>query len=268
MVGGLDMDMSQRDQTQQPEPPLPRLYQLLALDSVDSVLDEACRQARQGADEGLLIRARTQTGALGRCGQPWLSPAGALHAALVLRPEVKAETSAELAMVVAVALGSAIAEHVLPLTELHYRWPNDVLLRQGKVGSVQMRWRDDGAGGLEWLAAGFNVNVAVAPSALGFDAAAVQMEGECEVTGSLLLESFGRQFLGWADRWANEGFAPIRKAWLQRAVGIGDDVELEAAGSRHAGRLLDVADDGALLLGRGGAVERISLRDAFSNGQP
>ena len=243
---------------------MPRLYRLVELDAVDSALDEACRQAELGAEEGLLVHAREQTNAAGRCGQEWLSPAGGLFAALVLRPEETVTVADQLAMVGAAALGSAIAEHVQPMTELHFRWPNDVLLRQGKVAGVQMRWREDGTGKLEWLVLGINVNVVAPPPAMGFDAASVQVDGDCEVTASLLLEAFARQFLGWVDRWANEGFAEIRKAWLQRAVGIGDDCEFSAAGARHAGRLLDIADDGALLLGRGGAVDRISLKEAFT----
>lgn len=242
---------------------LPKLFDLLALEHVDSVMEEGGRRAEQGADEGLLAWAQAQTQALGRCGQPWLSPAGGLYASLVLRPEAEARVAAELGLVTVVALGSALAEHVQPMTELHYRWPNDVLLHQGKVGSVQMRWRDDGADGLQWLVVGAYVNVAAPPGELGLEAASVQGDGGCEVTASQLLESFARQFLGWADRWANEGFGPIRKAWLQRAAQAGKEVGIRAAGRDRSGRMLDLADDGALLLGRGGAVDRITVRDAF-----
>lgn len=246
-------------------PDLPKLYELVAREQVDSVLQEGCRRAQQGADEGLLVWARAQVQAQGRCGQTWLSPAGGLYAGLVLRPEVSARVATQLGLVAVVALGSAVAEHVQPMTELHYRWPNDLLLRQGKVGCVQMGWRDDGVDGLQWLALSVYVNVAAAPAELGFEAAAVQVDGGCEVTAPQLLASFARQFLGWADRWANEGFAPVRKAWMQRAVQSGEEIEIRAAGHTHLGRLLDLADDGALLLGRGGAVDRITIRDAFAS---
>lgn len=242
---------------------LPRLYELVEVEQADSAVDEAGRRARQGAEEGLLVRVRSQTSAKGRGGQAWHSPAGGLYAGLVLRPDESPRRASELVLVGVVSLGSAIAEFVQPPAELHYRWPNDLLLHQGKVASVQMQWREDGSEGVEWLVLGAYVNVVVAPGAMGFDAASVQVEGECEATATQLLESFARHFLVWVDRWANEGFEPVRKAWLQRAQGIGDETRITAAGQQHAGRVLDIADDGALLLGRGGAVKRITIREAF-----
>lgn len=264
----MDMDLNDTDAPLGLESGLPRLYELIALGQVDSAVQQASRRADAGAEEGMLVYARSQTDAQGRCGQEWLSPAGGLYAALVLRPDEPAAIAAQLGVVGAVALGSAVAEHVLPLTELHFRWPNDLLLRQGKVGSIQLRWRGSGSGALDWLVLGVNVNVTAPPSMLGFDAASVQVDGGCAVTAAQLLVSFARQFLVWVDRWVNEGFDPVRKAWLQRAVGVGEAFEIAAAGKRHSGRLLGIADDGGLLLGRGGAVDRISLSEAFAWMEP
>ncbi len=247
---------------------LPRLYELVSLEQVDSALDEAVRRAEAGAPEGTLVHAHSQTKALGRCGQDWLSPAGGLYAGLVLRPDEIAAEAVQLGVVGVVALGSAIAEHVLPLTELHFRWPNDLLLRQGKVASIQMRWSAAESGTTDWLVLGINVNVSPPPSLLGHDAASVQEDGECAVGAGQLLSSFARQFLIWVDRWANDGFESVRKAWQQRMVGVGEAFEVAAAGSRHTGRLLDIAADGGLLLGHGDIVDRISLTDAFASVEP
>lgn len=242
---------------------LPKLYRLVELEQADSALAEAARRAEQGAEEGLLVRVRTQTAAVGRRGQPWRCSAGGLYAGLVLRPEEPPRVAAQLALVAAVALGSAIAEHVAPPAELHYRWPNDVLLNQAKVASVQMEQGAFEADSGRWLVLGLYANVASAPDGPDFDAAALQVEGACEATASQLLVSFARHFLVAVDRWVNEGFASVRKAWLHRAHGIGDEVSVVAAGHTHSGRMLDLADDGALLLGRGGAVERLTIGDAY-----
>lgn len=258
----MDLDLNGTGASSQQTPDLPRLYELVALESVDCVLQEACRRAAAGADEGLLVQARTQTEALGRRGQPWDSPAGGLYAALLLRPDEPPAIAAQLALVGAVALGAAVAEHVLPLTELHYRWPNDLLLRQGKAGTVQLAWSEGNADRPGFLVLGVYLNVSASPAHLGFEAASVQMEGESTATAHDLLEAFARQFLVAVDRWANEGFEPVRKTWLQRAVQVGEDVEIVAA-KKYAGRLLDIADDGSALLAREGAVQRIPLSEAF-----
>lgn len=242
---------------------LPRLYELVQRDALDDVLLEACRHADAGADEGRVIHAAAQSAASGRCGQPWLSVPGGLYAAVILRPEQALEQAAQLSLVAAVSLAAAIADHVEPLTELHLGWPNDLLLRQAKVGTVQLRWRADGDA-LRWMVLGTYVNVAQAPASLGLDAACLREEGESVSNAADLLGSFARHFLVWIDRWANEGFAPVRKAWLQRAAGIGAPCVLRAGDRSVTGQVRNVADDGALLLEQTDGVESISLRSAFS----
>ncbi len=247
---------------------LPRLYELVSMEQLDSALDEAVRRAEAGAAEGTLVHAHSQSKALGRCGQNWLSPAGGLYAGLVLRPDEIPAVAVQLGVVGVVALGSAVAEHVLPLTELHFGWPNDLFLRQGKVASIQLRWSATESGRTEWLVLGINANVSAPPSLLGHDAASVQADGECAVGAGQLLSSFARQFLIWVDRWANDGFEPVRKAWQQRMVGVGGEFEVAVAGNRYTGRLLEIAADGGVLLSHGDVVDRISLTDAFARVEP
>ncbi len=265
----MDMDLIESDtQSAKAAEGLPRLYELVSTEQVDSAVDEAVRRAEAGAAEGTLVHARSQTAAAGRCGQDWLSPAGGLYAGLVLRPDEIPADAVQLGVVGVVALGSAVAEHVLPLTELHFRWPNDLLLRHGKVASIQMRWSAAESGRTEWLVLGINANVSAPPSLLGHDAASVQVDGECAVSAGQLLNSFARQFLIWVDRWANDGFEPVRKVWQQRMVGIGDDYAVSVAGSLREGRIVNIGADGGLLLGHGDAIDRISLTDAFARTEP
>src|SRR3546814_5508125 len=38
-----------------------------------------------------------------------------------------------------------------------------------------------------------------------------------EITPAALLEAFSRYFLVWTNRWLDDGFEPVRTAWLARA---------------------------------------------------
>lgn len=258
------MDLTRADVALDTSPAIPRAYQFVSLEQVDSVLQEAGRRADDGADEGVLLLAHRQTAATGRLGQTWVSAAGGLYAALILRPEAPLTQAAQLSLVAMQALVSGAAEHVTPLTELHVRWPNDLLLRQGKVGTVQMRWRLGAGARLDWLALGLYVNVRNAPEAFGFDASSMHVDGEAIVTAEALLGSFARQFLVWVDRWANDGFAPIRKAWLQRAVGLDDENEIRTNAGCFAGRARTLADDGGLLMDTDGRTASVGLDTAFA----
>lgn len=227
---------------------LPRLYDLVELETADSALAETCRRAEAGAEEGTVVRVRHESQGEGRPGRRWQPAGEGLYAALVLRPEMTLEEAAPVVFVAALALGEAIAEHVPALVELHYRWPNDVLLRHGKVAGLQLRSAPPHGGRPPWLVVGLAVNVADAPAKLGFQAASLRQDGESAVGAAELLAGFARRFLAWANRWADEGFDPVRKAWLQRVSVLEREVDLDLGARRCRGRLSDLGPQGELLL--------------------
>ena len=44
-----------------------------------------------------------------------------------------------------------------------------------------------------------------------------------------MLEGYARHFLADINRWADDGFASIRRTWLRNAQGIGETISIEAA---------------------------------------
>ena len=245
-------------------PALPRLYELIELERADSALAEGCRRAESGAEEGTLVWVRRATQAEGRPGRRWQPAADALHAALVLRPEMALEEAAQVVFVGALSVGQALAEHVPALVELHYRWPNDVLLRHGKVAGLQLRAGPLHQGVVPWLVLGVSLNVAGAPPELGFRAASVREEGESDAGAGELLEGFARSFLSWVNRWADDGFEPVRKAWLQRVSALERDLSLELEAGTLYGRFADLGPQGELeLRGRDGAQRTVTVVEFF-----
>ena len=63
-----------------------------------------------------------------------------------------------------------------------------------------------------------------------------------------MLESYARHFLAWVNRWGDEGFEPIRKAWLQRAEGLSQRLEVTLPSAVLEGRFLDLDLEGNLVL--------------------
>ncbi len=59
-------------------------------------------------------------------------------------------------------------------------------------------------------------------------------------------KSYASHFLYWIDRWQNEGFAPVRRAWLERALGHHE----KEIGRRHFFRVEAIDDDGTATLRR------------------
>ena len=111
---------------------LGRQYQPLAL--CGSTNDVCARQAREGAAEGLLVLADSQTGGRGRLGRSWFSPPGQnLYFSLLLRPSVPIQALPPLTLVAGAAVAEVVNQTLTarrPGSGLRARlkWPNDLLV--------------------------------------------------------------------------------------------------------------------------------------------
>jgi len=64
--------------------------------------------------------------------------------------------------------------------------------------------------------------------------------------------------------WEQDGFTPIREAWLARGYGIGKSVVARLTERELAGTFVGLDDDGSLILREdSGAVHRIGAGEVF-----
>lgn len=244
---------------------LPPAYRLVALDKVDSTNQEAKRLALAGAENGTLVWARTQSAGHGRHGRLWSSPPGNLYLSLVLRPDCAAAAAAQLGFVAALALTDAIGSVAPPVVEINYKWPNDVLFNRRKGAGILLESRLAADGALDWLVLGLGVNVKSYPEDAEFPATSLAHEG-CppEVTVAALLPAFARHFMSWVKRWLDDGFTPVRRAWLGHALGLGGPVTVRLPDQTLGGLFRDLDESGALLLALpDGAVRKIAAGDVY-----
>ena len=170
--------------------------------------------------------------------------------------------AAQTALVALVALGNAAAQSVAPMTDLAYAWPNDLLLNQRKAAAVTLHGGRDEDG--DWLVVGANLNLADEPDPLGLGAASLRSEGQADLTAPEFLERYSRQFLAWLNRWADEGMAPVHRAWLGRAHGLGAPWGGETVPGTPRPVLREVREDGAAVLtDPAGGDQPLSLAAAF-----
>ncbi len=250
-------------------PALPTAYELVVLDRVDDVVEEAARRARRGAGEGTLIWAREQTDARTASGKRWYAPRGNLHCALVIEPEYDNPSAQQLLYIATVSIGTAIADTVLAMTGLRWRWPGEILINDLKSGMVRIAASGDDVEPYPWIVLGVSINVAEHPpnpEPERFNS--IHASGTREATVESLIEGFSRHFLSWINRWAEEGFEPVRKAWLLRADGIGEAVTLSLKEETLSGKLAGISDRGEaeLELDNGSAV-KLSPAEYFRFGE-
>lgn len=136
---------------------LPAVY---LYDEVSSTLDVAHRLAMGGADDATLVVADRQRRGRGRGGKSWASePAAGVWATVVLRPP-----DATTVGVLSLRAGLRIAESLDAVAHeaVMVKWPNDLLLREGKLAGIlaEARWREREP---EWVALGVGINVLAPP---------------------------------------------------------------------------------------------------------
>lgn len=223
-------------------------------DSIGSTNDEAIRLAREGAPHGTVVHADEQTAGRGRLSRRWSSPPGNLYLSIVLRPDVPLARIAELGFVAALAVADAV-DSLLP-RQLHatLKWPNDVLVRDGKIAGILLE-QVDGA-----LVLGIGVNVLEAPSGVSYQVSTiVGCGGLATVDGAR--EKLLAALANWFGTWQQEGFAPIRTAWLARAHPVGSTLGVRLGEQFVGGTFAGIDLDGALLLDTPEGQKRIVAGD-------
>ena len=245
-------------------PRLPPQFELVTLDRTASVMDAALARARKGAGEGALVWAREQTSARTRCGKAWIGYGGNLHCALIIEPDYPNEESWQLAYVNTLAVGSAMAEMVSPMTGLRFAWPNRLLVNDLLAARLDIAVTDPARDPYPALVLGASVNVAThPPQPEPEEYNSIHASGAHDITVVDVLEAYASHFLAWSSRWAEEGFAPIRRAWRLRADGLGADAEIRLIDGPLVGRVNDVDEHGALSLDTGGGPRRITIGEYF-----
>jgi BirA family biotin operon repressor/biotin-[acetyl-CoA-carboxylase] ligase len=236
------------------QPRLPSFYRLVALDSIDSTNEEARRRIAAAPDdvpEGTLIWAAEQTAGRGRRGRSWSSPRGNLYLSLVLRPACAPGTAAQLGFVAAVALAETLAGLLPGPERVRLKWPNDVLVDGAKVSGILLEAVSTTAatapGRLGTVILGVGVNLQSRPDSGLYKTISLQEAGVATDPADLL-ERFAERLLAWYDIWRREGFAPLRVAWLDRAAGLGQTIEVRLDHETLVGRFATLDDSGALAL--------------------
>jgi BirA family biotin operon repressor/biotin-[acetyl-CoA-carboxylase] ligase len=158
-------------------------------DEIESTNAEAKSLAADGAPEGTVVIAESQTAGRGRLGRRWTSPAGkGLLFSVLLRPDLPMADVHLLTLVAATAAAEAIEEQAdLPIA---VKWPNDLFVADRKVGGILLEVAGE-QDEVSWVVVGIGINVNTEytelPVALRRSAVSLKMAGGAAVDRSELL---------------------------------------------------------------------------------
>ena len=225
-----------------------------------STNDEARRLAASGAPHGTVIHADEQAAGRGRFGRTWYSPPGNLYLSVLLRVDLPPERVSELSFVTALTVADAVDALLPKQMKSTLKWPNDVLVNDGKIAGILVESVD----GTQII--GIGVNVLEAPRNAPYKTSTlVAAGGIATVDGArdILLESLAKHL----DAWTEQGFAPIRAAWMARAQPIGTPLRASIGGRSEEGLFAGLDEDGAMLLDTPDGRKRIVAAEVSGTAQ-
>lgn len=242
----------------------PEGYDLVVLDEVDSTMAEARRRAPD-IERPTWIMARRQTNAKGRRGRTWLGGDGNLAATLVYRPWCTPAEAAARSFMAANALLESLALYI-DRDLLSLKWPNDVLLNNGKVAGILLESAASGEGPLvDWLSIGLGVNLAKAPhdTRTEFPPVSLTGEGGEAVSPEDFLTVLAGAFATQEGKLAAMGFPRIREDWLANAARLGEVVTARTSTREITGIFETVDQAGNLILRVEGKEVLIPAADVY-----
>jgi BirA family transcriptional regulator, biotin operon repressor / biotin---[acetyl-CoA-carboxylase] ligase len=228
-------------------------------ETLGSTNDLAKELGSQGAPEGTVVVAETQTRGRGRLGRDWNSPPGVgLYVSLLLRPELPPEELPQITLTAAVAAVKAV-QAVCGLTP-GIKWPNDLLWEGKKLGGIltEMETESDCIRHLV-VGLGVNVNNRDFPPEIAATATSLSLASCGPVSRLHLLQAYLEEFEALYHRFLNREFNAILSQWKEFAVTLGRVVTVRQGLKEITGLALEVAPDGALLIEtRPGEVVRVT----------
>jgi BirA family biotin operon repressor/biotin-[acetyl-CoA-carboxylase] ligase len=219
-------------------------------EEIDSTNTQARLFADQGAAQGEVVIAESQTRGRGRLDRRWESPPFTnLYFSIVLRPNLPPKNAAQITLAAAVALADTLGSF-LPCAPC-IKWPNDILVAGKKLAGILteaacVRER------IEYviLGIGVNVNFRVETMPAGLRERGISMADL--ITKNVSRESVLARLIQDLDRCYGEleqtGFEGLRLRWEAHFCLRGRRVRIESGGGALTGRAVGIDPEGALMV--------------------
>lgn len=237
------------------------LRQPLRLDlhwSTDSTNSRLVEAAQTASIHGLVCLAERQTAGRGRRGRNWFSPFGGnLYLSLGWSFNAGVSTLEGLSLAVGVALARTLEQ--LGIEGALLKWPNDLLIDQGKVAGILIETVGDMDSHCQ-VVIGVGVNVrmpAAAEAAIDQRWSDLQRHLAEPLSRNRLTALLLNQLVAMLSQFHRQGFAAFAEAWNQRDLCADQAVVIRGLHSAIEGIACGVDQRGGLQLRTAAGIEVI-----------
>lgn len=229
---------------------------------VDSTNRVARDMAKEGAEEGTVVLADSQTAGRGRLGRRWHSPPGKnLYFSVILRPKLSPVFLYHATMLAAVSVCEVLRDMGV---DALIKWPNDVYVSDRKICGV-LNEAEISQGAVDFLILGIGVNVNAMPDDFPPDVKGIATSLKMELGRDVKRLDVLVGILTAMDRWyavlSSGNTAELFSYWRRHNYLIGKRIivdgrlEGEAVGVTPMGELIIRNDRGETLTVAAGDVE-------------
>lgn len=203
----------------------------------------------------LVVTALRQTAGRGRRGRSWISQEGNLFTSLVFEAELK--DLGQLVILSGLAVWRTI-KFFAPNADVQIKWPNDVMINGAKISGILFERSVD-----NWWVMGVGINIVSAPEkGTMYPTCSLKSLG-ANVSRTDVLENLLAQFDDLYEQWRRCGFSEIKKSWLDKAYKQGKKVTVKQDDKSKEGILLEIDDNGGLILQTENGTERVLIGDVY-----
>ena len=229
-------------------------------ESISSTNDSAYILAEDGAPEGTLVVAESQTKGKGRMSRQWVSPkGGGIYMSLILRPDAEADEIPAITLIAASAVARALKK--ICGMDAEVKWPNDILLSGKKLCGIltEIKAQPDR---VDFLVLGIGVNVNTSADKLPPEATSIKEylgrdAGRLDLVRQMLLDLEDVYSV-----FRRRGFSALRDECKKLSSVLGKKVRIEEHRRLITGTAVDIDEKGALMIkGDDGVLQRVFSGD-------
>ena len=233
-------------------------------DEIGSTNDRAIELARSGADEGVFVMARSQSGGRGRQGKSWVSPPDAgIFLSILLRPTLNPADMPLLSLATGVAVSEALETTCAVKAGL--KWVNDIVVYGKKLGGILAEMPGANRADITNTPAhegrkllvpaviiGIGINLLHDKDSLPEDlkekVTSLRESSQREFDANVIVAEILNCLEGQYNHLLHSAPEFVLDEWRKRSVTLGKDIRATIGDDNVEGKAIDITESGALIL--------------------
>lgn len=211
-------------------------------------LDSTNEYAKKIAEPGTVIIADKQTKGKGRLERNWFSPLGGIYISIILKQETPVIT-----LIVGLSVCKTIRRYGL---DARTKWPNDILVKGKKIAGILTEQGQ--AYTIVGIGINANIDVDCLPEEFRDCSTTLRQELKRDISkGELIEVLLGKIEADYNVMREGRG-SELLEQWRSLSAVMGKTIEVKTPGKSTKGEVVDIDEDGALLLRvKNGNIEKI-----------